>query len=248
MLISNHLQRYKAAMLSLPQGTALTKEHLQVDKFLMKRSGKLEMYYAPHNEYINPTAKVIIIGLTPGFTQMRIAIQEAIIGLEARLSDEEVCKRAKEAARFAGAMRSTLIHMLDILELQQYLSLTSCDELFQKQQTILHTTSLLRFPVFVEKKNYSGAHPKLLSDPFLRECALTSLSEELGILSHALIIPLGKTVEGMLQLLVSEGKLDHRRCLWGFPHPSGANGHRFKQFASHQEDMTKALQDHLWNG
>lgn len=242
MLISNHLQQYKAAMLSLPKATALTKEDLQVDKLLMKRSGKLEMYYAPHNEYLNPTAKVIIIGLTPGFTQMRIAIQEAVIGLESGLSDEEVCRKAKEAARFAGSMRSTLIHMLDTLGLHQYLNLTSCDELFQEQQTNLHTTSLLRFPVFVEQKNYSGVHPKLLSDPFLRECALLSLGQELGILSQALIIPLGKTVEGMLQLLVSEGKLDQRRCLWGFPHPSGANGHRFKQFAIHQEDMTKTLQ------
>lgn len=247
MLISNHLQQYKAAMLSLPKGTALSKDDLQVDKLLMKRSGKLEMYYAPHNEYINPSAKVIIIGLTPGFTQMRIAIQEAVIGLKAGLSDEEVCRKAKEAARFAGSMRSTLIHMLDTLGLHQYLNLTSCDQLFQKQQTNLHTTSLLRFPVFVEKKNYNGAHPKLRSDPFLRECALLSLEQELGILSQALIIPLGKTVEGMLQLLVSEGKLDHRRCLWEFPHPSGANGHRFKQFASHREDMTKTLQDHLWN-
>ncbi|WP_449599293.1 hypothetical protein [Paenibacillus sp. Marseille-Q9583] len=216
MLISNHLQQYKAALLSLPKGTVLSKDDLQVDKLLMKRSGKLEMYYAPHNEYINPSAKVIIIGLTPGFTQMRIAIQEAVIGLKAGLLDEEVCRKAKEAARFAGSMRSTLIHMLDTLGLHQYLNLTSCDQLFQKQQTNLHTTSLLRFPVFVEKKN--------------------------------LIIPLGKTVEGMLQLMVSEGKLDDHRCLWGFPHPSGANGHRFKQFASQQENMTKTLQDHLWNG
>ncbi len=247
MLISNHLQQYKAALLSLPKETGLTKADLQVDKLLMKRSGKLEMYYAPHNEYLNPAAKVIIIGLTPGFTQMSAAIKEAIRGLEAGLLDEEVCKGAKDAARFAGTMRNTLIHMLDALGLQQYLGLASCDELFQKQQTNLHTTSLLRFPVFIEKKNYSGAHPKLLSDPFLRECALLSLEQELGILSQALIIPLGKTVEGMLRLLVSEGKLDDQRCLWGFPHPSGANGHRFKQFASHQEEMTKTLRDHLWN-
>ncbi|MNV32021.1 hypothetical protein D3C71_1233450 [compost metagenome] len=144
-------------------------------------------------------------------------------------------------------MRSTLIHMLDTLGLQQYLNLTSCDQLFQEQQTNLHTTSLLRFPVFVGKKNYSGAHPKLRSDPFFRECALLSLELELDILSQALIIPLGKTVEEMLQLLVSEGKLDDHRCLWGFPHPSGTNGHRFKQFSSQQENMTKTLQDHLWN-
>lgn len=162
---------------------------------------------------------MIIIGLTPGFTQMGIAIQEAIIGLEAGLSDEEVCRTAKEAARFAGSMRNTLIHMLDTLKLHQHLNLTSCEELFQQQQTILHTSSLLRFPVFVDKKNYSGTQPKLLSNSFLRAQALSSLREELNILSRALIIPLGKTVESILQLLVSAGELDKQRCLWGFPHP-----------------------------
>ncbi len=247
MLISNHLEQYRSTIRSFPKQFPLTREDLQVDPLLMKRSGEIEMYYAPHNEYMNSCAKVIIIGLTPGFTQMRIAIQEAIIGLEAGLSDEEVCKKAKEAARFAGSMRNTLIHMLDTLKLQHYLNLSSSAELFQEEQAILHTTSLLRFPVFVGKKNYSGAQPNLLSNPFLREYGLASLKEELGFLRQALIIPLGKTVERMLQLLVSEGKLDPRRCLWGFPHPSGANGHRFKQFASHQDDLAMTLQEHLWN-
>lgn len=245
MLLSNHLERYKGAILTLPKVSKLTKEDLQVDKLLMQRSGKLEMYYAPHNEYINPSAKVIIVGLTPGFTQMRIAIQEAIRSLEAGLSDEEVSRRAKEAARFAGSMRNTLVQMLDTLQLHQYLNLTSCDKLFQEDQRIVHTTSILRFPVFVEKRNYSGTNPSLLSNPFLKEYAISSLSEELSILGQALIIPLGKSVESMLQLLVSEGKLDSRRCLWGFPHPSGANGHRYKQFASHQEDMTRTLGDYM---
>lgn len=247
MLLSTYLQQYKSAILSLPKGTVLTKEDLQVDKLLMERNGKVEMYYAPHNEYINPSAKVIIIGLTPGFTQMGIAIQEAIISLEAGLSDEEVCRTAKEAARFAGSMRNTLIHMLDTLKLHQHLNLTSCEELFQ-QQTILHTSSLLRFPVFVDKKNYSGAQPKPLSNSFLRAQALSSLREELNILSRALIIPLGKTVESILQLLVSAGELDKQQRLWGFPHPSGANGHRYKQFASQQEQMVKILHNHSWKG
>jgi hypothetical protein len=248
MLLSNYLEQYKPAICSLPKGTVLTREELQVNKLLMERNGKLEMYYAPHNEYINPSAKVIIMGLTPGFTQMEIAIREAILGLEAGLSDEEVCRTAKETARFAGSMRNTLIHMLDTLKLNHYLNLASCEELFQKHQTILHTTSLLRFPVFVDNKNYSGAQPHLLSNSFLRTYALSSLREELSILPHALIVPLGRTVEGMLELLMSAGELDKQRCLWGFPHPSGANGHKYKQFSSHQEQMEKTLGNHLWKG
>jgi hypothetical protein len=240
MLISNHLKRYKQAMLSLPKDKTLSKEDLLVDDFLMERIGKLEMYYAPHNEYTNPTAKVVIIGLTPGWTQMRMAIQEARAGLEEGLSDLEVCRKAKEAARFAGTMRIHLIDMLSALDLHRHLNILSCRELFQEPGQ-LHTTSLLRFPVFVSKKNYNGTHPDLISNEFLKKAALMSVYEELKILNQALIIPLGKMVERVLHLLVREGKLDAEQCLGGFPHPSGANGHRHKQFACHQEHMKNII-------
>lgn len=47
MLLSTYLQQYKSAILSLPKGTVLTKQDLQVEKLLMERNGKVEMYYAP---------------------------------------------------------------------------------------------------------------------------------------------------------------------------------------------------------
>jgi len=243
MLISNHLKRYKQAMLSLPKDTMLLKEDLLVGDFLMKHEGNLEMYYAPHNEYINPSAKVVIIGLTPGWTQMRIAMQEAKAGLEEGLSDEDVCRKAKEAAGFAGTMRIHLTDMLDALELHRHLNITSSSELFQGRRMLLHTTSLLRFPVFVAKKNYNGTHPNLISNQFLKMTALLSVHEELKIMKQALIIPLGKTVQRVLRLLVQEGKLNAEQCLWGFPHPSGANGHRLKQFAIHQDHMKTIIKE-----
>jgi len=241
MLISNHLNRYKQAMLSLPKGTMLSKEHLLTGDFVMERSGKLEMYYAPHNEYVNPSARAVIIGLTPGWTQMRTAMEAAATGLEEGLSDEGVCRRAKEAAGFAGTMRTHLTGMLDSLELHRYLNIPSCGELFLEHRELLHTTSMLRFPVFVERQNYNGTHPVLIRSPFLKNAALKSVYEELQIVKQALIIPLGKTVEHVLQLLVQEGKLEDEQCLWGFPHPSGANGHRHKQFARHQDQMKNRI-------
>lgn len=120
MLISNHLQQYKQEILALPKDRVLVKDDLLVDELLMARSGELEMYYAPHNEYINPSAKVMIVGLTPGFTQMRTAIKEARIALEKGLSDEQVCRVAKEAARFVGTMRLNLINMLNGIELHRF--------------------------------------------------------------------------------------------------------------------------------
>lgn len=243
MLISTYLQQYKKAILSLPKDRVLVKDDLLVDDLLMAQSGKLEMYYAPHNEFINSSAKVMIVGLTPGFTQMRTAILEARTALEKGLPDEEVCRAAKEAARFAGTMRLNLIHMLNGIDLHRLLNISSCDALFQEQQTLVHTTSILRFPVFVEKSNYSGAHPHLLSNPFLQKAALDSICGELSQIRPLLFIPLGKIVESALQQLVELGRLNTDQCLWGFPHPSGANGHRHKQFAWHQDQMRQKIKN-----
>jgi hypothetical protein len=138
-------------------------------------------------------------------------------------------------------MRTHLIDMLDTLELHRYLGAGSCGDLFQDQHELLHTTSLLRFPVFVAGNNYNGTHPPLLTNPFLNQTALRSLQDELSLMNQPLIIPLGKNVEQVLQQLVADGMLDAGNCLWGFPHPSGANGHRHKQFASHQESMRNKI-------
>jgi glycine cleavage system H lipoate-binding protein len=43
----------------------------------MDKENNLEIYYSPHNEYLNSKAKVFIIGITPGFQQMSTAIATA---------------------------------------------------------------------------------------------------------------------------------------------------------------------------
>lgn len=241
MLISHHLETYKEAILSLPMDRSLHKEDLLTRKFLMAENGEMKMYYAPHNEYINCSAKIMIVGLTPGWTQMRTAMETARAGLTENLPIEEVCRRAKEAASFAGSMRSNLTRMLDALDLPQVLEIPDSNGLFGEHRRLLHTTSVLRYPVFVEQRNYSGTRPGLWNNPFLKENALASAAEELQSLPRALVIPLGTVVESVLQLLAQEEKLDPGRCLWGFPHPSGANGHRHRQFASRSGQMKESL-------
>lgn len=242
MLISTHLPQYKQAIMSLPKDRTLTKADLLVDEFRMDSDGKLETYYAPHNEYLNPTAKVIILGITPGWNQMKIAIREARRCLEEGLPDEEVCQNAKQAASFVGSMRANLIAFLDELDLHQHLGIPSCADLFDEHRSLLHTTSLLRYPVFVEQQNYNGSDPHLLTTPFLANAAMGFVLEEFPAWKQALLIPLGKGVESVLKLLEAEGKLDALQCLWGFPHPSGANGHRHKQFSANQARMKAAIQ------
>lgn len=50
---------------------------------------------------------------------------------------------------------------------------------------------------------------------------------------------MGQTVSDLLENLVDQGVLTASRCLLGFPHPSGANGHRKRQFAERREMLKR---------
>lgn len=241
-MLKNALETYKTAILHLPEGDEWEKQDLLIPAFLMKREGDVEIYYAPHNEIVNTEAQVVILGITPGWTQMKLAYQAARAGWESGLSDKEVCIKAKEAARFAGTMRGHLVQMLDQLGLAEGLRLTSCRELFHERSELLHTTSVLRYPVFVKRQNYTGSRPNLLTTSWLREEALASVQQELQLIrNRRLIIPLGKMVERILLMLEEAGSLDGRHVLKGFPHPSGANGHRRIQFDTYEEQMKRTV-------
>jgi len=68
---------------------------------------------------------------------------EARLDLLAGLRSAEVCRRAKEQARFAGAIRTNLISMLDGVGLPGCLGLSGSEALFSTHGSLLHTTSML---------------------------------------------------------------------------------------------------------
>ena len=68
---------------------------------------------------------------------------------------------------------------------------------------------------------------------------------ELENLQDALIIPLGVNVSNALQYLSEQGLVAPGNILSGFPHPSGGNGHRHKQFAENKDAMEEKLNDHF---
>ena len=79
-------------------------------------------------------------------------------------------KRAKQAAAFAGSMRTNLLQMLDELGVPRRLGLDSASDLFGCGWDLIHTTSILRYPVFLGdmERNYTGHNPRLATSAFLR--------------------------------------------------------------------------------
>ena len=161
------LYDYKEAIMKLPLKNKYTKEELLIKDFLVDSEKNIEIYYAPHNEYLNPNAKVFIIGITPGFQQMSTAIATARKELEVNDDIQEIQYKCKVAGRFSGSLRKNIISMLDGIELNKALELQSCSELFEDKDYLLHTISLIPYSVFVNKENYSGHTPKLMKSDFL---------------------------------------------------------------------------------
>ena len=209
------------------------------DEMCLYRDGTLEVFYSPL-DHENVSAQVAIVGLTPGWQQTQIAFERF---LQSRQSGRDVVAAAKEAkssASFAGTMRTNLIRMLDELRLPAALELESTAELFGASGHLLHTTSALRYPVFKSGKNYSGS-PRPIRHNFLKTMVEELLGPELERVGSALVIPLGKATSECIQFLSDHGRLSRSRCLDGFPHPSGANGHRASQFARNKNVLERKI-------
>lgn len=210
-------------------------------KLYSDTKNRIKIYYAPHNEIINKNAKIFIVGITPGWTQTSIAYKTAKDGIMKNLSSDEIRKNCKFNSRFAGSMRKNIIEMLDEIELNKCLEIDSCSKLFEENNELLHTTSLIPYPVFINEKNYTGSNPKILDNEILRSYVKKYFYNEINNLNSVLIIPLGISVEEVLQDMVSEGIISDKQCLFGFPHPSGANGHRKKQFECNKESLKEKI-------
>jgi len=117
--------------------------------------------------------------------------------------------------------------------------------LFESAAALVHTGSAIRYPVFVNGRNYTGHSPGMLRNPFLRECVESMLAPELTSVPDALIVPLGNAVTAALEYLAGRGDVSAERCLFGFPHPSGANGGRVRDFTARQHELREKVAIHF---
>ncbi|WP_426037998.1 hypothetical protein [Brevundimonas sp. DC300-4] len=191
--------------------------------------GTVSVSYAPF-DFINRSAELVLVGLTPGRTQAANAIEALQQAFAADKTQDEALRIAKSTASFSGSMRSSLVAMLDAVGVPAKFGRTSAQEFFASGSDLVHFTSALRYPVYLANgDNYSGA-PDPLGHPVLRSMIESHLAEEAAALPKAIWVPLGKGAAASLQHLVGCGVLDGRRVLSGLPHPSGANAERIAYF------------------
>jgi hypothetical protein len=186
-----------------------------------------------------------MLGITPGWTQMQLAYNYVRKNIGVKDKETMLCNAKKQASFGGKGIRKNLIDMLDGIELNKHLNIKSCSELYGDMNHLLHSSSTLRYPVFINKKNYTGSNPSMLKHPVLRQMIHELLVPELREVKDAVIIPAGKAVSEVVRYLVGEGKIHNKTILFDFPHPSGANGHRKKQYEEKKEYFKGKLEDHF---
>lgn len=237
------LEDYIDKIKELPLNNSYKREEILIDEFLIEKHKDIEIYYAPHNEHINSKGKIFIVGITPGFQQMSTTMATARKCIEDGVDIEETKYLCKVAGRFSGSLRKNIISMLDEIKLNEALNIESSSELFDDKDYLLHTVSLIPYPVFVKGKNYTGHTPKLIKSEFLMKYVNENFIDEINNLEDVFIIPLGRAVEEVLDELISKNILKKDQVLKGFPHPSGANVNRLPQLKENKEAMIEIIEN-----
>lgn len=200
----------------------------QSSELLLAQSGDVSVFYSPF-DHVRYTAKVAIVGITPGAQQSANALAAAHSALKRGDSLKDALRQAKDTASFSGAMRSNLVAMLDHVGVAKWLDISSTASLWGADLHLAHFTSVLRYPVFVGGKDYGGSSPDMLTHPLLRQQIDSWFGEELRQLSDVLWVPLGDKVARALSAAAERSKTKPR-VLEGLPHPSGANAERIAYF------------------
>jgi hypothetical protein len=221
-----------------------SKGDLLSDDYLLAHDGRYSVYYAPFHAWPTRETLLVLVGLTPGFSQVRAAAQLFCETPETVRRDARAYNSLlRKHVAFRGSMRTNLCDMLDALKFPEYFGVAQSEDVFRDADTLVATTSALLYPVFSgsELRNFSGSGKDLANVPLFRRMLEELLAPRLAAAPDALIVPFGKAASSGVRYLSDTGAVRSERVLIGFPHPSGANGHRKRYFEEQRENLDMTL-------
>jgi hypothetical protein len=192
---------------------------------------RVDVVFTPF-DLVHPSAKVLVVGITPGLQQWWLAIQAAQDALRSGLSVYHALRAASSVGGFGGPMRRNLVAMLDGIGVNSALGLETTETMFGEDRKLIDGTSALLPAVLINGKNYTGHRPTFDRVPILTDLVDQVLVANLRMVPDALIVPLGSAANAAVARAAGVAEIDPTRILADFPHPSGANGTRVQQFAA----------------
>ena len=210
-------------------------DRLLMDTALVGRR-RIEIAYTPF-DYVNPSARVVIVGITPGRHQMRNAVLEASRRLKAGSAPDAALAAAKKHAAFSGPLRNNLVALLDFIGVNALFGIRSTSQLWDDRYDLVQFASAIRYATFVDGSNYSGS-PSMMKTDILRRIWSEVLVDELRRIDRGLVVPLGPKVTEVVVEAAARAGVARTQILTGLPHPSGANAERIAYFLGRKPRAT----------
>jgi len=182
---------------------------------------------------VNPEAEVVIVGITPGNSQLK--------GEREGLDKREI----KRLNAFAGNMRPNLVKMLDYVGVNNLLGIETCRSLWEEDFDRVEMTSLLKEATYIVRKSgkkdmfkevqliaKSEKLTKMLNDGFVKDCSNYNKAK--------LFVACGPKVYDKLIELKNAGIV--KAHVIGIAHPSGANLGRVLCYLGQKEAQDSSYQ------
>lgn len=194
-------------------------------QFSLGRSGAYELRYTPF-EFINRGAKLVIVGITPGNTQLALSYGAAQELLRQGHPIDLILREIKKVGAFGGpSMRPNLLRLLRHFRFERLLGIADVESLWESNADLLHSTSVVPHAAFKAGDMFKGSFDEVLASPLLsecfRDCFVPSVQE---MNSDTLFVGLGPCPEAALDWCVQHGVLQRKQVLGAFCHPSSAGG------------------------
>lgn len=187
------------------------------------------VFYVPF-EHVNVRARLVLVGITPGPTQMALARKVARQHLLSGEPDELVLAKTKQAAAFAG-MRDRINQMLDHFQIPRLLGFGAARSLWESEFQHFQPTSLVPNAAFKGTDYFNGPFESILSVPLLREQFEKQFVPSLSrVPKDAFYIAMGPVVQDGLSWCADRGLIQRQQILGYFPHASGSSGSQFAYF------------------
>ncbi|QPK62568.1 hypothetical protein IVG45_17190 [Methylomonas sp. LL1] len=202
--------------------------------FELGREGKYSLRYIPF-EYVNKDARLVIVGITPGNTQLEIAYQTAQSRLRTGKDKTNTLIEIKKNGAFGGDMRKNLVKMLNHFKLDRILGIHDINELWNSQAHLLHSTSVVPHAAYEVKKGqdamFNGSFGEVMKSPLLKDCFLKCFIPSIQEMNpEALYIGLGVCPTDALNWCVEQGYIRAEQMLGSLSHPSSNGGNSVPYF------------------
>lgn len=193
--------------------------------FSLGHKEKYDLTYIPF-EHVNRNAKLVIVGITPGKTQLELAYRKTQELLNIERAAKEILIEVKKAGAFGGkSMKPNLLKMLRHFRFEQLLDIADVETLWGADAELLHSTSVVPHAAFKDGERFNGSFDEIMAVALLKTCFLDCFVPSVCEMNHdVLFVALGPCPQAALEWCVKEGALRREQVLGSFCHPSSAGG------------------------